>query len=48
VSTAEQQVVVSVTAGTPVVAQATIRMCWQNGVNDTNHSLEVTNVVQWP
>ena len=39
----EQQIVVS---GTPA-NEVTVRLCWQNGVNDANHTLEVSNRVQW-
>jgi len=39
----EQQIVVS---GTPA-NEVTVRLCWQNGVNDTPHTLEVSNRVQW-
>lgn len=41
VSQDAQQVVVS---GSDV----TVRLCWKNGDNDTPHSLEVNNRVQWP
>jgi type IV pilus assembly protein PilV len=39
----EQQIVVS---GTPA-NEVTVRLCWQNGINDTPHTLEVSNRVQW-
>lgn len=29
-------------------SDVTVRLCWQNGPNDTAHSFEVTNRVQWP
>jgi len=40
---ANQQIVVS---GTPAT-EVTVRLCWRNGVNDTPHTLEVSNRVQW-
>jgi type IV pilus assembly protein PilV len=41
VSTDDQQVIVN-------GADVTVRLCWKNGDNDTPHSLEVNNRVQWP
>ena len=41
---AEQQIVV--TGGAPA-NEVTVRLCWLNGPNDTPHTLEVSNRVQW-
>ena len=41
---AEQQIVVSGAQ----MDEVTVRLCWKNGANDTPHTLEVTNRVQWP
>lgn len=38
----EQQVIVT---GADTV---TVRLCWKNGENDTPHTMEVVNRVQWP
>lgn len=43
-SASEQQVIVS---GTPA-NEVTVRLCWKNAENDTPHTFEVTNRVQWP
>lgn len=40
----EQQVVIS---GVPA-NEVTVKLCWKNGENDTPHTLEVSNRVQWP
>ena len=42
-STSEQQIVVS---GVPA-NEVTVKLCWKNGENDTPHTLEVSNRVQW-
>jgi len=41
VSVDDQQVIVN-------GADVTVRLCWKNGDNDTPHTLEVNNRVQWP
>jgi len=41
VSVDDQQVIVN-------GADVTVRLCWKNGENDTPHTLEVNNRVQWP
>lgn len=43
-SAQEQQIVV---AGA-LLDEVTVRLCWKNGENDTPHTLEVVNRVQWP
>ena len=43
-ATTEQQIIGSGTPSTEV----TVRLCWKNGENDTPHTLEVSNRVQWP
>jgi type IV pilus assembly protein PilV len=40
---AEQQIVVSGAQ----MDEVTVRLCWKNGQNDTPHTLEVSNRVQW-
>ena len=40
----EQQVIVT---GTPP-EEVTVRLCWKNGDNDTPHTMEIVNRVQWP
>lgn len=42
-SAAEQQIVVSGAQ----LDEVTVRLCWKNGQNDTAHTLEVSNRVQW-
>jgi type IV pilus assembly protein PilV len=42
-SAAEQQIVVSGAQ----MDEVTVRLCWKNGQNDTPHTLEVSNRVQW-
>jgi type IV pilus assembly protein PilV len=39
----EQQIIVS---GTPA-NEVTVRLCWKNAENDTAHTLEMSNRVQW-
>ena len=41
VSIDDQQVIVD-------GADVTVRLCWKNGENDSPHTLEVNNRVQWP
>lgn len=43
-SASEQQIVVSGAQ----MDEVTVRLCWKNGANDTPHTLEVANRVQWP
>lgn len=43
VSADQQQIIVS---GTPA-NEVTVRLCWKNAENDTAHTLEVSNRVQW-
>lgn len=43
VSDNEQQIVVS---GSPA-NEVTVKLCWKNGENDTPHTLDVSNRVQW-
>jgi type IV pilus assembly protein PilV len=43
VSAGDQQIIVS---GTPA-NEVTVKLCWKNGENDTPHTLEVSNRVQW-
>jgi type IV pilus assembly protein PilV len=41
---AEQQIIVSGLQ----MDEVTVRLCWKNRENDTPHTLEVSNRVQWP
>jgi type IV pilus assembly protein PilV len=44
VSQDEQQVIVGGSGNADVI----VRLCWRNSENDTPHTLEVNNRVQWP